>query len=241
MIRSGLAKNIFLLVCWVFGYQIGDEICDGIANTEACNYDDGDCCLEEINRICYGDDCICHEDGLLHPEVSCNLNLLSFSNSKISKRLIVYITDCEEKYIGDGIFDDIYNTPDCEFDGGDCCTSESDMISLSCWKCVCHNETTYTSSTPMEYETERPTVCKLDDYYMDVDYDDIGDGICDENLNHEVCNYDGGDCCFGIKGVGCWMCKCKEESMSFPIITDVPHPSKFLFALILHFFSLRFL
>ena len=27
---------------------------------------------EEINKICYGDDCICHEDGLVHPEVFCN-------------------------------------------------------------------------------------------------------------------------------------------------------------------------
>ena len=72
--KGPLSKNIFLLVCWVFGYQIGDEICDGIANNEACNYDDGDCCLTEINKICYGDDCICHEDGLVHPEVFCNWN-----------------------------------------------------------------------------------------------------------------------------------------------------------------------
>ena len=84
MLKSQKVNELFLqkvlhvditklfLVCWVFGYQIGDEICDGIANTEACNYDDGDCCLEEIYKICYGDDCICHEDGLIHPEVFCN-------------------------------------------------------------------------------------------------------------------------------------------------------------------------
>ena len=105
---------------------------------------------------------------------------------------------------------------------------------------MCHNETTYTSSTPWDYETEQPTYCKLDDYYMDVDFDDIGDGICDENLNHEVCNYDGGDCCFGIKGVSCWMCQCKEESMLFPIITDAPLPSKLLFMILLIKITFRY-
>ena len=136
-----------------------------------------------------------------------------------------FFSDCEEKYVGDSVCDDIFNTPDCEFDGGDCCITTSVIISPSCWNCVCHNETTYTSSTIMEYETKPPTYCKLDDYY---DYDDIGDGICDEKLNHQVCNYDSGDCCFGIKGVSCWMCNCKDESMLFPIITDAPPPSKFL-------------
>ena len=75
---------------------------------------------------------------------------------------------------------------------------------------------------------------------MDVDFDDIGDGICDENLNHEVCNYDGGDCCFGIKGVSCWMCQCKEESMLFPIITDAPLPSKLLFMILLIKITFRY-
>ena len=85
----------------------------------------------------------------------------------------------------------------------------------------------------MEYETKPPTYCKLDDYY---EYDDIGDGICDEKLNHHVCNYDSGDCCFGIKGVSCWMCNCKDESMLFPIITDAPPPSKYLLIMILSIF-----
>ena len=142
--------------------------------------------------------------------------------------------------MGDSVCDDIFNTPDCEFDGGDCCITTAVIISPSCWNCVCHNETTYTSSTPWDYETEQPTYCKLDDYYMDVDFDDIGDGICDENLNHEVCNYDGGDCCFGIKGVSCWMCQCKEESMLFPIITDAPLPSKLLFMILLIKITFRY-
>ena len=75
----------------------------------------------------------------------------------------------------------------------------------------------------------QPNFCDLSDYYVVVDVDNIGDGICDENLNHEPCNYDGGDCCFGIKGVNCFMCKCKDESTSFPIITDQPLACKFFF------------
>ena len=135
-----------------------------------------------------------------------------------------------KKYVGDGICDDYFNTPECEFDGGDCCSPSLVIVSQSCWKCVCHNETTYTTTTPWDYGTLSPIFCDLSDYYFQVDIEDIGDGICDDNLNHEPCNYDGGDCCFGIKGVNCWICKCKDESTtSFPIITDLPMDGKLFF------------
>ncbi len=45
----------------------GDGKCDGTGNTMACNYDQGDCCLEETYcRDCEGDDCICHTTGNSH-------------------------------------------------------------------------------------------------------------------------------------------------------------------------------
>ena len=40
-------------------------MCHDSTNTEACDYDGGDCCLDEIVKAC--DSCICHEDGLVHP------------------------------------------------------------------------------------------------------------------------------------------------------------------------------
>ena len=48
----------------------------------------------------------------------------------------------------------------------------------------------------------------------------VGDGICSDNSNYLACNYDGGDCCNGIKGVYCDICECKNTSTNYPIITQ---------------------
>ena len=41
---------------------IGDDYCDDETNNEKCDYDGGDCCLEEILAD-YCSDCTCHETG----------------------------------------------------------------------------------------------------------------------------------------------------------------------------------
>ncbi len=42
----------------------GDLNCNGENNNQGCNFDDGDCCLEETNcQFCQGDECLCHEIG----------------------------------------------------------------------------------------------------------------------------------------------------------------------------------
>ena len=65
-------SSFHLKGCWLANdYVIGDSICHGSANTEICNYDDGDCCLPEIYKECSGEECICHEDGLVRPEKVC--------------------------------------------------------------------------------------------------------------------------------------------------------------------------
>ena len=38
-----------------------------MTNNELCNYDGGDCCLTIVDYRCEGEECICHEDGLVHP------------------------------------------------------------------------------------------------------------------------------------------------------------------------------
>ncbi len=46
--------------------------CDGANNNPDCEFDDGDCCLEEPNcDFCFGLECICHIDGISH----CPLNI----------------------------------------------------------------------------------------------------------------------------------------------------------------------
>ena len=51
-------------------------------------------------------------------------------------------------------------------------------------------------------------------------HSNLGDGICDDNFNYLACNYDQGDCCFGIKGLFCTYCECKDENTNYPLITS---------------------
>ena len=37
----------------------------------------------------------------------------------------------------------------------------------------------------------------------------IGDGYCDDDINTEICNFDGGDCCgYSIDTTYCFECQC---------------------------------
>ena len=45
-----------------FQELIGDGVCHDATNTEFCQYDGGDCCLEKANTdLC--DECLCNESG----------------------------------------------------------------------------------------------------------------------------------------------------------------------------------
>ena len=46
----------------------------------------------------------------------------------------------ETKLVGDGICDDNTNTPECAFDGGDCC--RKDTVKDLCTDCKCHLDQT---------------------------------------------------------------------------------------------------
>ena len=62
--------------------------------------------------------------------------------------------------LGDGICSDLYNTPDCNFDGGDCCSPNS--IMTFCNLCQCFNETNYiTPPTTVEWVGNSKSILKL--------------------------------------------------------------------------------
>ena len=65
----------------------------------------------------------------------------------------------------DGLCDDELNTPECGYDGGDCCTHKKDDWDALCKDCQCHTE-------------EENFGC--DDY----DKDWFQDGECDAALNN---------------------------------------------------------
>ena len=62
-----LHLNSYVLACnpnemWL----LGDGYCQDSSNSEQCDFDGGDCCLNQIIVACY--DCMCFEDGTRHPE-----------------------------------------------------------------------------------------------------------------------------------------------------------------------------
>ena len=100
----------------------------------------------------------------------------------------------EVAYLGDGACDPDapYNTPECNFDNGDCCQE------------TCNFDTNYGCSNeasqgygPFGYFCLNPDL----DEYIDPeectvpDRTRLGDGRCDPDYNTAECNWDGGDCC----------------------------------------------
>ena len=89
---------------------IGDGFCDRINNKKSCLYDGGDCCrcscLDGLQNECGINGFDCLDEGCLdHPSIADQL------------------PDCAGTLLklGDGNCDGINNTPDCGYDGGDCC------------------------------------------------------------------------------------------------------------------------
>lgn len=129
----------------------GDGLCDDNTNIEACNFDEGDCCLPEIiDDNCF--DCFCYNDSSRHPSVVQNSTCHS------------------PDYQGDGYCDDANNVLACDYDLGDCCGGNI----MYCTECLCHNATSSGNST--ESTTCLETL-KGDDYcddsnnILECDYD----------------------------------------------------------------------
>ena len=140
--------------------------------------------------------------------------------------------------IGDLICDDGPNTPECNFDGADCCNPNSDFS--HCINCECLHWDNYTLS--VAYTTHAPPPgpsCKISYWkiiksrYLQIlkrlwlwidcfGLVDVGNGICDDYTNVIECNYDGGDCCMGIKGLYCIQCVCKDTYTGYPVLTTEP-------------------
>ena len=76
--------------------------------------------------------------------------------------------------VGDGYCDDIFNWHVCDFDGGDCCeTNTTKVNAMFCDDCFCLQNYTITDKC---YFKSR-----------------VGNGICDDLANSQECSYDGGN------------------------------------------------
>ena len=153
----------------------GDGQCDPDNNNALCDWDRGDCCAV-TNPLCAdnGDfPCDC-QDPLGNNPTSCNALPIE---------------------LGDGACDSFNNTEECDWDGGDCCSSTN----LNCETlqspggCLCLDPEATENSVPSLHP------CTGNFVWM-------GDGWCDPTNNNIVCEWDGGDCCESTCFDGLYAC-----------------------------------
>ena len=160
--------------------MVGDGFCNDEANNAECNYDGGDCCVNVNTTFC--SECTCHY------QENCAAGLI-LSCLYHERCLAGFIPPM----VGDGICNDETNHQDCNYDGGDCCLSSSNLN--ECSECICyHKETCVAGFLPSS----------------------VGDGFCNYETNNNQCYYDGLDCCvFPDDTTFCSNCSCHGELIFF--------------------------
>ena len=151
--------------------------CDAIAqkpyNTEQCGWDGGDCCQETCRST----------EKLLCGFTNNNTVRVGFPQCKDPR--VCLATD--PRRLGDGLCDNAYNSLNCNWDGGDCCSQTcEDSAEHEC------------GFNPNNVEIGFPNcldhlICNVRDPAI------IGDGHCHAGnvtgANVPACGWDGGDCC----------------------------------------------
>ena len=206
---------------------IGNGQCDLINNKYNCDFDGGDCCKKNwindgfCDKINYnlrcdfdGGDCCSHLNWV--GDGRCYLFLRNqkcaydggdcCKPDRYGNSLCDYDNDypvCEYDggdccqgnvaSIGNSVCEDENNNARCSFDGGDCCLAS--INTTSCSECKCK----------IEDEVMNPhLICPI--------YTTIGDGVCNDENNTPVCQYDGGDCCLpNVNLTACTECQCIKD------------------------------
>ena len=130
--------------------------CDDEFNSPECLWDNGECCGKA--DLTYCEECLCKDPA-----------------NKERRE----ITKCAfPVFKGNGKCDDANNIPECEWDGGDCCSCFVEQG--FCTECACLDP------SMKDFEQSQEWCCQVDK---------MNDGNCDNDNNNLACSYDGLDCC----------------------------------------------
>lgn len=193
-------------------YFFQNGYCNGELNNAECGWDGGDCCRCTCRQYgAYGwygsyrsyslvDNCGIYGYDCLDPNAPTECDTDSPTPSPAASS---DYPDCigTIMYISDGWCDYGNNNADCGWDGGDCCPCTCEDGVYTC------GSSGYSCEDP-DADCVTTTSGLLDDDFGD-DYGggsptssgfclggtNVGDGVCDEEDNNAVCEYDGGDCC----------------------------------------------
>ena len=155
--------------------MVGNGFCNDETNNPDCNYDGGDCCVENANTNSCSE-CACH-----------------FSET------------CAAGYhplVGNGFCNDGTNIAECDYDGGDCCGC---VITEYCRDCAClagvlnDGITNPLVGDGVCNDEANNAECEYDGGDCCPNPNMVGDAICNDEINHLGCNHDGGDCCLIVR------------------------------------------
>ena len=137
-------------------FYVGDGYCDDDTNNYQCDFDGGDCCLDPpMTDYCV--ECLCLEIEIvpLPPAPPPPIGLIlggslplgsttlspNDTNAVSAECLYSFAEEDALTWMSkyqNGICDDKLNTPQCNFDGGDCCSG--DTTTENCKTCLCYEE-----------------------------------------------------------------------------------------------------
>ena len=128
-----------------------------------------------------------------------------------------------EDYIGDGKCQLELNNLEHFFDAGDCCLEDPECTIAI--KKGDSNLCGHQCSGPYNYESHEVVcpehVCIKSDIYCIQEL--MGDGICHDNNNSKLCDWDFGDCCGVIQNVDvCCICACLPSIFFIQGVPQLP-------------------
>eukprot|EP00727_Mastigamoeba_balamuthi_P014789 m51a1_g9936 putative peptidase c14 (4927) ;mRNA; r:73913-115619 len=165
---------------------INNTRCDLACNNSKCNYDGGDCHVDELSCAPL---CAKSDVGNGWCNLACNVSACNFDGSDCANT-----SKCKEpKYMfGNGVCSLGYNTSNCLYDNGDClyCAPRCSLSLLhnkhcdpACYNAACNFDGGMCDKVVGQAFCS-PNCTKTQ----------IGDGVCDEACFNEACRWDSGDC-----------------------------------------------